>query len=125
MYQHGWENSTDQIELDCGKYNKSSVHFSPFLYAFLFFYSSSFYLTFVISSVGIILSHLISGETAFSTFQLIISTLIQIHHHDNIYYSITQMRNSLGKEEGGSGIPLDREAYMKSVDYWTANVNVQ
>jgi len=37
---------------------------------------------------------------------------------------ITQMRNALGKEEGGSGIPLDRKEYMKSVEYWTANVNV-
>jgi hypothetical protein len=37
---------------------------------------------------------------------------------------ITQMRNALGKEEGGSGIPLDRDAYMKSVEYWSANVVV-
>lgn len=34
------------------------------------------------------------------------------------------MRNALGKEEGGSGIPLKREEYMKSVKYWTENVNV-
>ena len=31
---------------------------------------------------------------------------------------ITIMRNSLGKAEGGSGVPLDREAYMESVNYW-------
>jgi Protein of unknown function (DUF3228) len=31
---------------------------------------------------------------------------------------ITQMRNALGKAEGGSGIPLDRDAYMESVEYW-------
>eukprot|EP00238_Polyblepharides_amylifera_P010950 CAMPEP_0196590790 /NCGR_PEP_ID=MMETSP1081-20130531/67569_1 /TAXON_ID=36882 /ORGANISM="Pyramimonas amylifera, Strain CCMP720" /LENGTH=213 /DNA_ID=CAMNT_0041913989 /DNA_START=309 /DNA_END=950 /DNA_ORIENTATION=+ len=31
---------------------------------------------------------------------------------------ITVMRNSLGREEGGSGVPLDREKYMASVDYW-------
>jgi len=37
---------------------------------------------------------------------------------------ITIMRNALGKEEGGSGVPLDREAYMKSVEYWSANVVV-
>lgn len=37
---------------------------------------------------------------------------------------ITVMRNSLGKEEGGSGVPLDREAYMASVKYWSANVVV-
>lgn len=31
---------------------------------------------------------------------------------------ITIMRNALGVNEGGSGIPLDREAYMKSVQFW-------
>jgi len=37
---------------------------------------------------------------------------------------ITQMRNCLGKSHGGSGITLDREAYMKSVEFWSTNVNV-
>jgi len=31
---------------------------------------------------------------------------------------ITAMRNALGKEEGGSGIPLDRDSYMKAYKYW-------
>ena len=31
---------------------------------------------------------------------------------------ITVMRNSLGVEEGGSGVPLDRDAYEASVAYW-------
>jgi hypothetical protein len=31
---------------------------------------------------------------------------------------ITAMRNALGEEEGGSGIPIDRKAYMDAVDYW-------
>lgn len=31
---------------------------------------------------------------------------------------ITMMRNALGKEEGGSGVPLDREKYLKSVEFW-------
>ena len=30
---------------------------------------------------------------------------------------ITIMRNALGKEEGGSGVPIDRDAYAKSVEY--------
>ena len=34
------------------------------------------------------------------------------------------MRNALGKEEGGSGIPIDRDAYMKSVEFWSTNVNI-
>ena len=35
---------------------------------------------------------------------------------------ITVMRNSLGKEQGGSGVPLSRDAYMESVTYWKDNV---
>lgn len=31
---------------------------------------------------------------------------------------ITIMRNSLGVEEGGSGVPLDRAAYEASVAFW-------
>lgn len=31
---------------------------------------------------------------------------------------ITVMRNSLGKDEGGSGVPLDRRTYEESVAYW-------
>ena len=31
---------------------------------------------------------------------------------------ITMMRNALGKEEGGSGVPFDREKYAESVAFW-------
>ena len=31
---------------------------------------------------------------------------------------ITAMRNALGREEGGSGVAIDREAYAKAVAYW-------
>ena len=31
---------------------------------------------------------------------------------------ITVMRNALGGEHGGSGVPLDRAAYDASVEYW-------
>ncbi len=31
---------------------------------------------------------------------------------------ITMFRNALGKEEGGSGVPLVKEEYIKSVEYW-------
>jgi len=31
---------------------------------------------------------------------------------------ITMMRNALGIEEGGSGVPLNREAYKKAVEFW-------
>jgi Protein of unknown function (DUF3228) len=31
---------------------------------------------------------------------------------------ITAMRNALGKNEGGSGVPLNRDEYLKAVAYW-------
>nr|CAG4709365.1 unnamed protein product [Naegleria fowleri] len=31
---------------------------------------------------------------------------------------ITMMRNALGKEEGGSGVHLNRDKYMESVKFW-------
>ncbi|MBN6149979.1 DUF3228 family protein [Xanthomonas sp. AmX2] len=36
---------------------------------------------------------------------------------------ITMLRNALGVEEGGSGVPLDREAYRRSVAFWDRNAN--
>lgn len=36
---------------------------------------------------------------------------------------ITLMRNALGVEEGGSGVPLDREAYRRSVAFWNTHAN--
>ena len=38
---------------------------------------------------------------------------------------ITMMRNALGKEEGGSGVPLDRAKYEASVNYWQSHVTIQ
>jgi hypothetical protein len=34
------------------------------------------------------------------------------------------MRNSLGMEEGGSGVPLSREKYSESVAFWSANISI-
>lgn len=36
---------------------------------------------------------------------------------------VTMMRNALGVAEGGSGVPLDHEAYRRSVDYWSRHAN--
>jgi hypothetical protein len=36
---------------------------------------------------------------------------------------ITMMRNALGVDEGGSGVPVDRDAYRRSVAYWSAHAN--
>jgi len=38
---------------------------------------------------------------------------------------ITMMRNALGKAEGGSGFPLDREKYLEAVRYWSAHAQVE
>ena len=36
---------------------------------------------------------------------------------------ITMLRNALGVAEGGSGVPLDREAYRQAVQYWDTHAN--
>jgi len=36
---------------------------------------------------------------------------------------ITMMRNALGVEQGGSGVPLDPVAYRKAVEFWEHNAN--
>lgn len=48
----------------------------------------------------------------------IISVKAQEVDHELPMTPITVMRNALGKEEGGSGVPLDREQYLASVEYW-------
>ena len=36
---------------------------------------------------------------------------------------ITMLRNALGVEEGGSGVPIDREAYRCAVEFWRTHAN--
>jgi hypothetical protein len=36
---------------------------------------------------------------------------------------ITLMRNALGVAEGGSGVALDRQAYLRSVVFWRSHAN--
>lgn len=38
---------------------------------------------------------------------------------------ITMMRNALGVEEGGSGVPLDRKKYKESTAFWVENVAIK
>jgi hypothetical protein len=38
---------------------------------------------------------------------------------------ITMMRNALGKDEGGSGVPLVRELYARSVEFWTQHATIK
>ena len=37
---------------------------------------------------------------------------------------ITQMRNALGREEGGSGVPINRDAYARAVSFWDKHARV-
>lgn len=38
---------------------------------------------------------------------------------------MTMVRNALGKDEGGSGVALDREAYERSVKFWSSHALVR
>jgi len=55
----------------------------------------------------------------------IISIKAQDVEHELPMNPITIMRNALGKEEGGSGVPCDRAKYMESVEYWSKNAVIQ
>ena len=37
----------------------------------------------------------------------------------------TMLRNALGKEEGGSGVALERDAYLAAVQFWQEHVSVR
>jgi len=55
----------------------------------------------------------------------IVSVKPQTVSHETPMNPITVMRNSLGKDEGGSGVPLNRAAYMESVEFWSKHAIVQ
>ena len=55
----------------------------------------------------------------------IVSIKAQTVPHEVPMLPITMMRNALGVEEGGSGVPLDREKYRQSVDFWANHAAVQ
>ncbi len=38
---------------------------------------------------------------------------------------ITMMRNALGKDQGGSGVPLDANKYRDSVAFWSKHVAIK
>jgi Protein of unknown function (DUF3228) len=54
----------------------------------------------------------------------IVSIKAQLEDYELPMNPITQMRNALGKDQGGSGVPLNREEYMRSVEYWSTHVVV-
>ncbi|KAH7464674.1 hypothetical protein PRIC1_005711 [Phytophthora ramorum] len=38
---------------------------------------------------------------------------------------ITMMRNAVGKGQGGSGVPIDRDEYTKAVEYWRTHAVIK
>lgn len=54
----------------------------------------------------------------------IISVKAQDEPYETPMQPITMMRNALGREEGGSGVPLDRAEYDKSVAYWQSHAAI-
>ena len=54
----------------------------------------------------------------------IVSIKAQDVDHELPMTPITAMRNALGKDQGGSGVELVREEYMKAVEYWKDHANV-
>ena len=55
----------------------------------------------------------------------IISVKPQDVDHELPMQPITMMRNSLGKEYGGSGVPFDQDKYKESVEYWQKNALIK
>ena len=55
----------------------------------------------------------------------IVAILGQMSNEEEIMSPITMMRNALPIEYGGSGVPIDKEAYAKSVEFWSKNVLVK
>lgn len=49
----------------------------------------------------------------------IVSIKPQNVEHELPMNPITMMRNALGKEHGGSGVPLEKEKYTQSVEFWS------
>ena len=65
------------------------------------------------------------GEEEFDGDWGAVAILGQMSSNEEPMKPITMMRNALGIEEGGSGVPIDREAYKKSVNFWSNNATVR
>lgn len=55
----------------------------------------------------------------------IVAVLGQCHPNEEPMKPETMIRNALGVSEGGSGVPLDREKYLTSVEFWERNATVK
>jgi hypothetical protein len=55
----------------------------------------------------------------------VVAILGQTHQNEEPMQPITMMRNALGINEGGSGVSIDREKYLASVEFWKNNAIVK
>jgi len=55
----------------------------------------------------------------------VVSVKAQDARHELPMQPITMMRNALGKEHGGSGVPLEADKYRASVAYWARYAPIQ
>jgi len=65
------------------------------------------------------------GEEEFDGDWGAVAILGQMSAEEEVMKPITMMRNALGIEEGGSGVPIDRDAYKKAVEFWSNNATVR
>lgn len=54
----------------------------------------------------------------------IVAILGQMGDKEEPMPPITMMRNALGIQEGGSGVPINKEEYLKSVEFWESHAIV-
>jgi len=66
-----------------------------------------------------------TGSYTFDSNWGIVAILGQSHSGEEPMKPETMLRNALGIEEGGSGVKLDREKYLKSIDFWSKNATVK
>lgn len=55
----------------------------------------------------------------------IISVKGQLCDYELPMQPITMMRNALGKEYGGSGVPLEHPKYMESIAFWSEHIAIK
>ena len=55
----------------------------------------------------------------------VVAILGQTHSNEEPMAPITMLRNALGTKEGGSGVPIDKEKYLASVEFWKNNAVVK
>lgn len=68
------------------------------------------------------------GKRTFEKFDAdwgIVAILGQSHSDEEPMKPETMIRNALGVNEGGSGVALNREDYLQSVEFWEKNATVK